>query len=511
MTTMDQAGATLEFPLADYPAVGRFALDFVEGSSRATRFCPPVDWDEIAPRPPSRSRASVAAGLRRSNRAWGNDAEILIGAWESGRAVAVIAGQQVGFGGGPLYTLAKIASLVSIRRRLQRRGIDAVPFFWLATEDHDWDEVTTLLLQRDDVLTRIRATERPNGRFPVGRLPVPPSLREAIAAWCGRLPEWAREGTTFGDAFAALLVEAIGSGEVVLVDSLLPELRAAGADLFASIAASLGEIDATLETRSAELRAAGYEPQVARSPDGGWPLLYAISSSGERETVAADDLAARIRQQPETISTGVLARPLLQDLIFDPAVFVGGPSEVAYYAQVAPLHARFGVTAPAVALRGHALVAPARRLRALDRYGFDLLEMFGPLDRALEAREEPALERVEKVVRDAEAALETAAARINEIALGADRGLDRSMRRSRRRLAYHLARTHDRARRAVARRDAERWTALSRLQQIVAPDGVAQDRVAAWLGWYTMWGRALFDRLVDEVEPDEPVVRVIGF
>ena len=56
-------------------------------------------------------------------------------------AVVTITGQQVGLFGGPLYSLLKAASAINAAAELVRAGISAVPVFWLATEDHDLDEI----------------------------------------------------------------------------------------------------------------------------------------------------------------------------------------------------------------------------------------------------------------------------------------------------------------------------------------------------------------------------------
>lgn len=524
MTIVEQKDLRVEFPLSEYPAIGRFALDLVEGSAKAARFCARPRWSEISSRKPQRDRTELASALVRSNRTWNNDVEALLAKWTRGEGVAIVAGQQVGFGGGPFYTLVKIASLLSIRRRLEARGVPAVPFFWLASEDHDFDEVATLQFQRDGELIRLRSDQAPGGRCPVGPLPLPESLRAGLSSLLGYTPTWLRPGVTFTQSFAELVVEAAGSGELVLVDSLLPRLRQEGAGLFESIAENLDELERLLDRRSGELAAAGYRPQVERGKEGHYSLLYSIDEEGDRHPVlprpdgfvvegkeaGREELFGRIRNAPERISTGVLARPLLQDLLLEPAVFVGGPAEVAYYAQLGPLHARLGVNSPPVALRGHVLAAPARRLRALEKWGIEPTEIFQPLEEVVARRETDAIEKIGSMMREAEDALDGASTAIAAIALEADRGLEKAMSRSRTRIGYQLEKMNARARRAVARRDRERWEALSRLQSILYPGGAAQDRVAGWIGWWSGFGSSLVERLIDDADPDSPVVRITG-
>ncbi|HEU5161908.1 MAG TPA: bacillithiol biosynthesis BshC, partial [Thermoanaerobaculia bacterium] len=436
----------------------------------------------------------------------------------------IVAGQQVGFAGGPLYTLAKIASLLKMKRELESAGKPVTAFFWLATEDHDYAEIASLLFQSGADLTYFSAAAPAgSGRRTVGDLELPEELREGLAAKLETRPRWLRPGITFRDSFAELITDTVGGGEVVLVDALLPELRAAGAPVLAAIAERLPQIEAAIDDRSQELADAGYRPQVTRRRGAGYSLLYTLEREGLREQVDVvengvsiagrrrplGDLLSRIRSAPESISTGVLARPLLQDFALRPAIFVGGPAEVSYYAQLGSVHEMLEMEQPAVALRGHVLVAPLRRLRALEKYGFQPTAMFDPLESVVAAREVDAGKRIDTIAARARAALEDAAKGLGEIT-AADPALPRSLQRSARKIEYHLEKMRDRSRRAAARIDGDRWRALSQLQRILYPRGSVQDRVAGWIGWWNLWRGELIPRLVAEAEPDAPVVKIAG-
>jgi bacillithiol synthase len=205
-----------------------------------------------------------------------------------------------------------------------------------------------------------------------------------------------------------------------------------------------------------------------------------------------------------------LARPLLQDSVFEPALFIGGPAEVAYYAQATVLHEMFGVVPPAIALRGHVLVAPAKRMRALERFGVDMPELFGRLEVAINRREEKLVGKVREVAGNGRDSLGEIIRELSALALEGDPGLERAMKRSGRRIDYHFQRMAARAERALARKDEERWAALSRLQEILYPGGQPQDRVAGWLGWWLAYGDELVDRLVEAAEPDSATFRVVA-
>ena len=187
-----------------------------------------------------RRTPELADALIESNQRWGAFVADDVRRWQHGESVAVIAGQQTGFPGGPLYTLVKIATLLKMKRDNEARGIPTTAFFWLATEDHDYAEVASIALPAGDAraqrdLVYLRAARAVETRDVVGPLPVPPVLIDELVAFFNMpRPQWLREGITFRDSFAELIA-TLFPRDVVLVDALLPELRRAGAPLFDAI------------------------------------------------------------------------------------------------------------------------------------------------------------------------------------------------------------------------------------------------------------------------------------
>jgi uncharacterized protein YllA (UPF0747 family) len=490
--------------LAHYPGMNRFVLDWLGGDER---FLPRTKTTP-SPSSPNASPELVSA-LIESNRRWGLFVREEVESWARGESVALIAGQQVGFAGGPLYTLAKIASLLKLKREYEAQSIRATIFFWLATEDHDYNEVAALSLpskngQRD--LIHLRATRGFESKEVVGPLPVPSPLIDELTTYMAmERPTYFREGITFRDSFAELIATTIGSG-IVLVDSLLPELRRAGAPLFASIGAQWDAIQRELATRSAALHDAGYTPQVVPRDGEPYTLFFRLNAHGQRELITSlPDVTS-----PETISTSALTRPLLQDFVFRRAVFVGGPAEVSYYAQIGSLHQLLGVPMPRVALRGHTLVAPKRIVRYFERFGIAPEEVFSTADDILAEREPKGVAEIHNIRDEAKRDLMKQIERISDLALPADHALARSIHRSVGHLEYHFDKLAERAVRGLARKDRERYAAVKELIATLYPDRVVQDRIVGWFAWWCENGRYLVDRLVDEIEPDSDGFKVVS-
>ena len=505
--------ACLRLPLRSYPGINPFVADWLESSPKATAFLP----RPAVPRVP-RVRSvpdDLVAALIESNRRWGLFVREDVERWASGSAVAIVAGQQVGFGGGPIYTLAKIASMLRMKRSLEVNGTPATVFFWLATEDHDYDEVARLSLPASSVsktaninrqldLVHLRASRGVESRQVVGQLPMPQTLiQELLALYEMERPPWLREGISFRDSFAELLAEALGGG-VVLVDALLPELRRAGSALFAAIAERWSETQQVLDTHSSDLSSAGYAPQITKTDDE-YTLLYQLDQDGVRR---AFDRAAL--QTPESISTSAITRPLLQDSVLQPDIFVGGPAEVAYYAQIFPLYELFGVTPPRVALRGHALLAPKRVLKVFSRFDIEPQDVFRPLDEVLAEQEPEGAKRVREHAAKGREQLFAQIEAIRELALPADHAVSRSINRSIGHLDYHFTKLAERAIRGLVRKDKERHLALKEVAATFYPDRHVQDRVVGWLPFWCTYGKSLVDRLIEEIEPDSDRCVMIG-
>jgi bacillithiol biosynthesis cysteine-adding enzyme BshC len=504
-------------PLEHYPGMNRFVLDWLHGDER---FLPRGvgQASGLSLRAAARKQAGglLYTALVQSNQRWGISAANDLKAWAAGETLTIIAGQQVGFAGGPLYTLVKLASLVRLKRDLEAKGTPVTAFFWLATEDHDFAEVATLhvpvvtLPKSKDVnrqldLVCMRAARSTAHRSVVGPLPVPETLiTQLLALYDMPRPSWLREGITFGDSFAELVATITGN-EVILVDALLPEVRRAGAPLFDSIRTRHDEIQRTLANRAAELERAGYSEQVVPRDGEEYTLLYELDEQGNRQPAAADR-----QPNPERTSTSALTRPLLQDFVFQPDLFIGGPAEVAYYAQLSPLHELLDVPMPRVGLRGHVLVAPRRVVRAFERYGIEPADVFRNPDELLAEREPEGVAKIQALSDEAKRELMQSIAAIGELALPADHSLAGSIQRSVGHLEYHFAKLSERAIKGLVRKDRERYAAVGELVATLHPDRHVQDRIVSWFAWWCVYGEQLVERVIEEVEPDTAAFKIVA-
>ena len=495
----------MRLPLDRYPGMNRFVLDWMNGDQR------------FLPRGTPAAAPAVSQASRRRSRRRVEEQQPPVG--HLSRSRGLVARRDVHDRRGAAGGLRGWASLHARQARVSREaeahcsGKPATLFFWLATEDHDYDEVATLNLpvallpsgkdvnrQLDLVCTRaVRTTE---SRRVVGSQLVPETLiAQLLALFDIPRPPWLREGITFRDSFAELIASLFGN-EIVLVDALLPELRRAGAPLFEQIRTRHDEIQQTLATRADELEQAGYKEQVIPRDGHEYTLLFHVDEQGERKPEIRN-------QKSEETSTSALTRPLLQDFVLQPDMFVGGPAEVAYYAQIAPLHELLGVPMPEVALRGHALVAPKRVTRAFARYDIDPADIFRAPDVILAEREPEGVARIHAIKDEAKRDLFAKIEQIADLALPADHSLAGSIEKSIGHLEFHFDKLAERAVKGLVRKDRERLAATRELVATLYPDRHVQERVVSWFAWWCIYGDTLVERLVEEIEPNEPVFHVV--
>src|SRR2546423_2447853 len=136
-------------PFRQIPHTSRLFADFLSWAPSVHQFFPrPPNFSEwlkneaTRVRYDSAIRERVSSVLEAQNKKWGASAIALenIARLRAG-AATIVTGQQVGLFGGPLFSIFKALSAIKVAEEATASGVDCVPIFWLATEDHDLAEV----------------------------------------------------------------------------------------------------------------------------------------------------------------------------------------------------------------------------------------------------------------------------------------------------------------------------------------------------------------------------------
>src|SRR2546428_12295734 len=248
---------------------------------------------------PGERRAEVSTILRKQNIALGAGAETQsnLDRLEKGD-VAVVSGQQVGLFSGPAYAIYKALTAVQIAEEMTRGGIPAVPVFWMATEDHDLDEVRHATWFDQGKLVRFELpaaaeTGRPVGRIPLGAQ-IEPLVQEAAEMLANQgsdllaqyLLESYQPQETYGSAFGKLFARLFAQHGLILMDPLDRGLHKVAAPLYQHALAERDTLNEKLLQRGKELERAGFDAQVKVTSKS--TLLFRFEN-GARQVVTASN------------------------------------------------------------------------------------------------------------------------------------------------------------------------------------------------------------------------------
>lgn len=305
---------------------------------------------------------------------------------ESG--VVVTTGQQPRLFGGPLYTWWKALSALALADTLEKRiGMPVAPVFWAATDDSDFAEASSTVVATQDGAERITMAEPRGTGVALAQVPlgdVTEQIRRleaaagsASAAMVLDLVRGAYSGdATVGSAYVQLLRSILEPLGVSVLDAAHPAVRTAAHPLLVKSLERAGEIEAMLAERSRALKAAGHAAQVKLV--AGRSLAFAESNGKRERIMTRDAVSAATSSAPGTLGPNVLLRPVVERSILPTVAYVGGPAEVAYFAQVTAVAEALDVAAPLVVPRWSGFVVEPRIGRILDRHGLKVEDFSDP-------------------------------------------------------------------------------------------------------------------------------------
>jgi bacillithiol biosynthesis cysteine-adding enzyme BshC len=284
--------------------------------------------------------------------------------------------------------------------------------FWIASEDHDFEEVASAeFITRDGRLSRVSVTpEIHRDGLPVGRVNLDESISEVVDDLLRSLPptEFADElrsllhdsnaaQLSLSDSFARMLARLTAAHGLILLDPLDAELKQMAAPLYAEAARHAGDIAEAIVSRSHELETAGYHAQVTPS-ENSFPLFlhdesgarhaltknshgrYRTKAAKENLGYTAGELADWAGREPDRFSPNVTLRAVVQDDLLPTVAYYGGAAEIAYFAQTSEVYRILDRPTTPILPRASLTFVEKHTGRALERYGIKLQDFFIGVD-----------------------------------------------------------------------------------------------------------------------------------
>jgi bacillithiol biosynthesis cysteine-adding enzyme BshC len=525
-------------PFRQIPHTTHLFADFLSDFPRVQQFYPRSphfsEWlkDETSRvRYDSGRRERISAILEGQNKGWGaapatfeNITRLRAG------AAAVVTGQQVGLFGGPLFSIFKALTAIKLADQATRAGVDSVPIFWLATEDHDLAEVNQVSIPGADFsLKNLAAPTQGLADAPVGTVTFGPEIEPVVASATELLGdseaaslvrECYRPGQTMGSAFACFFARLFADWGVILLDASDPELHQVAEPIYRAAVERAAELDDVLLARGKTLEEAGYHQQVKVTPSS--TLLFTLQdgvrvpvhrssngSSGTTDFIVGEEkisragILSRISAAPQEFSANVLLRPVVQDYLLPTLAYTGGAAEVAYFAQAAVVYqALLNRVTPIIPRLSATLLEPKLQ-SLLERYSLGLPDLFnGPegLRERLAAHTLP--QDLQSAFDHASATLEESLAAIRDALERLDKTLVEAASNAGSKMRHQLDQLHARAARAELRHSEVLSRHAELLSNALYPNKTLQEREIGGIYFVSRHGRQLLHDLYDAIHTD---------
>jgi len=501
----------MRIPFGSLPSLSALFLDYVSDWNRVRSFYPQnysldsiIAFAKQKPALERTHRERLCAALAEQQKFWDADTRSIDKLCAG--AVAVIAGQQPGLFTGPHYTILKALTIVKLAAALDRAGVPAVPVFWVAAEDHDHEEIRwAAILDREAALQKIYVDLSNGESTPVGWLSFRDDMAGAISKCLSSLPESEfqlqlrdllessyKAGTSPVDAFARMMARLFRGTGLMLANPLHPELRQFAAPTLTQAVRQNAEIRSAVLARSRALSEAGYHEQV--KVDSNFTGMFAYRGKS-RQPLRPEEIGAET-----PLSPNVLLRPAVQDAIFPTVAYVGGPAEIAYFAQAGAVYECLRRPVPPVFPRISATVVEARVARALKKYGMEFMDVFRGRD-FMKRKAVASVQGVElfEQVRDrVTPELESLRPVLNAV----DPTLAGALDTSRQKVLHQVEALRTRFINAEARRDETLERHLETIVNSIFPEKKFQERVTNVTSFLARYGLDFVGRLEESLSLD---------
>ncbi|WP_349410404.1 bacillithiol biosynthesis cysteine-adding enzyme BshC [Pseudalkalibacillus sp. SCS-8] len=291
-------------------------------------------------------------------------------------STVVVTGQQAGLMTGPLYTVHKcLSALLFAEQQEKRIGSPVIPIFWVAGEDHDFDEVNHIHVFEEGEIRKKKFSMN-EGKRSVSYIPLPkPKLYEWVDEIIHAFGETEhtqelqkslrtaiQETETWTEFFSYLMAGLFKELGIVMLDANHPEVRRIESSFFAEMIKDNDALDDAFKSGERNLVSHGYSSPV-ESEDGNSHLFIdeqdtrvLLFRDGERHfrgknnecLYTMKELTDLAIHHPDRLSNNVISRPLMQEKLLPTLAFVAGPGEIAYWSMLKPVFHLHSVKMPPV-------------------------------------------------------------------------------------------------------------------------------------------------------------------
>ncbi len=453
---------------------------------------------------------------------------------ESEDCFAILTGQQAGLFSGPIYSVYKALSAIKFAESLSKKGIKAVPIFWIASEDHDFDEIkeTSLINQDNKKFTIQNSPEGKVDNLPVGFIQIEPNINESLHRLLRDLTQTNftkgienllrhsyKAQESYSSAFGKLLAKIFADFGLIFVSPLNKDLRSLSTEIVINAIDSSKQITEKLLIRNEELVEKDYHSQVHVEKDF-FPFFF-INDEKERKPLRLDIKNSKIKSidkeyeftfdelkqiatdSPQKLSPNALMRPIVQDNIFPTLTYFGGGAEIAYFGQNSVIYELLDRPVTPIRHRSSFTIIEGKHRRSMDKYNLSFSDLFKGKEEILaEIVEQYLNSETSKVFAETE---ETINSQLNQLdnllAEDAPTLSDNSANR-RKKILWHIAALRKKFHKAEIDKNEVIHRRINDLFGTVLPNDSLQERTLNVLHFINLFGENFIDWIYKATNAD---------
>lgn len=453
-------------------------------------------------------------------------------------SLCVFSGQQVGMLLGPMYTVLKALTTYKLAQTLERElNRPVVPCFWLASDDHDFDEIRTVnFLDRNGHCSSVSYEPQtpPSGK-PVADIALDGNINgflDSVEAamiqteFSADIKSWLRSACTekefISQAFARLFNMLLGEFGIVPVDPNFPGMKELFKPVFQREIENHDKIFELFEKQSGRIVEAGYHRQVHKTASS----LNLFINDGHRRNITADgqgyildggdqrlgkpELLALLNEFPERFSANVGLRPVSQCFVFPTVGQIVGPSEAAYYAQIEPMFRHHGVPWPVIRPRAFATLLEPQIHRIFRRLSIDFKGLIGDINHEIiRVIKDKFPSQIEERIQALKSSVEKPLIDLEESVKSGDIESYHVIEHVRKRIDHELNHLAKKLSSAHTKKHEDIKNEIFRAAAFLLPQGKFQERVVSPIYFANKFGPDLFAKLEQRLELDSIAHQII--
>jgi len=433
----------------------------------------------------------------------------------------VCTGHQLCLFTGPLYFIYKIISTINLAESLQKQFPEYhfLPVYWMATEDHDFEEIKNIHLFGKNI-----SWENADAKGSVGHLNTQ-SLKNTIDELKQILGESEHadeliqlfsqaylKHTNLADATRYLVHQLFGKYNLLIVDGDDKALKATFAGIMEDDILNRTN-HALLSKTINELDNLGYKPQVTPREINCFYMMEGMRERIEYNaqsntynilnssiTFTKEQLILELKNNPERFSPNVVLRPVYQQKILPNIAYIGGPGEIAYWLEYKTMFQHHKITYPILMPRNFALLMDERSVQQFHKLGFETADVFKNIDVLLK---EYVIKNVDKEIflNDETEKVSAIFNQISEKVNGIDPTLKAGVEAELQKTIKAFKAIEGKMLKAEKQKQETSIQQIKKIKNKFFPEGILQERYDNFAPYYLRSGKQFIEQLKQEFNP----------